>query len=172
MKGLSPTSSVSIAQQIAKRRTFLHPLVQAIHLAFSQHRPLVLSPDSIWLTIVQGFSHHVHENAEELRERIVRHQGKKRLQVVTESLNPGRWPELISQLSAQLRENSDPVLHETLVCEFSTTTPNIKTAYQIALMDTYQRYFSYGMMCVCGIPKVTLLGNSEDCVESGRESKC
>jgi Domain of unknown function (DUF4419) len=161
-KRLSLTGSVSVAQQIAKSQTFLHPLVQAVHLAFSQHRPLVLSPDSIWLTIVQGFSHHVHENAEELRGRIVRHQGKKRLRVVTQSLNPGCWPELLSQFSAQIRENSDPILHETLVCEFSTTTPAIKTAYEVALMDTYQRYFDYGIMCVCGIPRVTLLGNTED----------
>src|SRR5689334_5646529 len=34
-----------------------NPLVEAIHLAFSQHLPLTLTPDAIWLTIVQGFSH-------------------------------------------------------------------------------------------------------------------
>ncbi len=28
-----------------------HPLIAAAHLAFSGHRPLVLSPDVIWLTI-------------------------------------------------------------------------------------------------------------------------
>jgi Domain of unknown function (DUF4419) len=159
---LSRAGSVSIAQQIAKSQTFLHPLIQAVHLAFSQHRPLVLSPDSIWLTIVQGFGHHVLGNAEALRERIVPHRGKERLEVVTESLNPACWSELISQFSSQIRQRSDPVLHETLVCEFSTTTPNIKTAYEVALMDTYQCYFDYGMMCVCGIPRVTLLGNTED----------
>jgi hypothetical protein len=152
----------SIAQQLAKRQTFLHPLVQAVHLAFSQHRPLILSPDCIWLTIVQGFGHHINENAEALRDRMVRHSGKKKLEVKTDSLAPSRWPGLISQFSAQIRENSDPVIHETLVCEFSTTTPNIKTAYEVALMDTYQRYFDYGMMCLCGIPKVTVKGTAED----------
>src|SRR5262249_43670454 len=30
-----------------------HPLIAAAHLAFSGHRPLVLSPDVIWLTIAQ-----------------------------------------------------------------------------------------------------------------------
>ena len=136
--------------------------MQAVHLAFSQHRPLILSPDCIWLTIAQGFGHHVNENAEALRDRVVRHRRKKTLDVVTDSLAPSRWPGLISQFSAQIRENSDPVLHETLVCEFSTTTPNIKTAYEIALMDTYQRYFDFEMRCVCGIPKVTVQGTAED----------
>ena len=31
-----------------------HPLIAATHLAFSQHRPLVFSPDVIWVTIVQA----------------------------------------------------------------------------------------------------------------------
>lgn len=159
---LSATGPGSIAQQLAKRQTFLHPLVQAVHLAFSQHRPLILSPDCIWLTIVQGFGHHINENAEALRDRMVRHSGKKKLEVKTDSLAPSLWPGLISQFSAQILENSDPVLHETLVCEFSTTTPNIKTAYEVALMDTYQRYFDYEMMCLCGIPKITVKGTAED----------
>jgi hypothetical protein len=29
-------------------------------------------------------------------------------------------------------------------------------------MDTYQRYFDYGLMCVCGIPEITLQGTVED----------
>jgi hypothetical protein len=162
IRSLSATGPVSFAQQLAKSGTFLHPLVQAVHLAFSQHRPLILSPDCIWLTIVQGFGHHVNENAEALRDRMVHHSGKKELEVETDSLDLSRWPGLITHFSAQIRKNSDPVLHETLMCEFSTTTPDIKTAYEVALMDTYQRYFDYRMTCVCGIPKVTVQGTAED----------
>jgi hypothetical protein len=147
---------------LARAQTFLHPLIQAVHIAFSDHRPLVLSPDSIWLTIVQGFGHHVLENAETLRHRIVRHEGKKELCVETKSLSPELWPSFMSSFSGLIKENSDPVLHETLLCEFSTTTPAIKTACEIALMDTYQRYFDYSMMCVCGIPEITLQGTVED----------
>jgi hypothetical protein len=32
----------------------IHPLLAAVHVAFAEHRPLVLSPDTIWLTIAQG----------------------------------------------------------------------------------------------------------------------
>ena len=151
-----------ISRDAASRLTFVHPLIEAVHLAFSSHRPLVLSPDSIWLTIVQGFGHHVHENAEGLRGRIVQHEGQKELQVVTESLHPDHWPDLISQFSSQIRENSDPVLYETLLCAFSTTTPAIRTAYEVALMDAYSRYFQYTMQCVCGIPSITLEGTPND----------
>ena len=152
----------SISREAANRLTFVHPLIEAVHLAFSSHRPLVLSPDSIWLTIVQGFGHHVHQNTEALRDRIVQHEGQKELRVVTESLHPDRWPELISQFSTQIRQNSDPVLYETLLCDFSTTTPSIRTAYEVALMDAYSRYFKYEISCVCGIPRITLEGTPND----------
>ncbi|MDB9516680.1 hypothetical protein PN466_06930 [Roseofilum reptotaenium CS-1145] len=29
----------------------IHPLAFAVHLAFSEHRPLLLTPDIIWITI-------------------------------------------------------------------------------------------------------------------------
>lgn len=141
---------------------FLNPLIEAIHLAFSQHRPLILSPDCIWLTIVQGFGHHLNQNAEALRGRIVRHKDQKVLQVRTESLEPAAWPSLVSQFSEQIQESSDPVLHETLLCDFSTTTPIIRTAFEVALMDAYKRYFKFVVMCVCGIPCITLEGSPED----------
>ena len=149
-------------QDMLDGHRFLNPLIEAVHLAFSGHRPLVLSPDCIWLTIVQGFGHHVNKYAEDLRGRIVRHEGKKDLCVQTDSLEPAAWPQLVSQFSAQIRDQSDPDLYETLLCDFSTTTPNIRTANEVALMDAYQRYFRCFMMCVCGIPSITLEGTPSD----------
>jgi hypothetical protein len=141
---------------------FLNPFVEAVHLAFSYHRPLVLTPDAIWLAIVQGFGHHVKKHAEELRGRIVRHEGQKELRVAIPSLAPKAWPALIEAFSAMIRENSDPVLYETLLCDFSTTTSNIRLAKEVALMDAYQRYFSYIGTFICGIPAITLEGNTND----------
>jgi hypothetical protein len=139
-----------------------HPLIDAVHIAFSQHRPLVLSPDCVWLTIAQGFSHHIAANAEALRERLVRHPGERQL---TENLP--HWSQqacelAISGLSAQICEASDPVLHENLVCDFSTTTPEIRTASEVVLMDTYSNYFTYQMRCLCGIPAITITGSPAD----------
>ncbi len=60
-------------------QTAVHPLAAAVHYAFSEHRPLILSPDVVWLTIAQGFAQHVNANAETLRRRFVRHQGVRTL---------------------------------------------------------------------------------------------
>jgi hypothetical protein len=130
-------------------------LIEAVQIAFSLHRPLVLSPDCVWLTIAQGFSHHIVENAEALRHRLVRHQGKRALNATLGDLSPDSFIRAIAGFSAQIRGASDQVLHETLVCDFSTTTPEIRTASEVVLMDTYSSYFKYRMGCVCGIPSIT-----------------
>jgi hypothetical protein len=95
-----------------------HPLIDAIHTAFSQHRPLVLSPDAIWLVIAQGFGHHITANAEVLRSRLVRHQGKQELIGKVYVWSVDRFQEAIQSFSSQIREATDPVLHETLICDF------------------------------------------------------
>src|SRR5512138_81120 len=55
----------------------VHPLLGAVGRAFAEHRPLVLSPDAVWLTIAQGVATHVRLHAEELRPRLVGHQGRR-----------------------------------------------------------------------------------------------
>jgi uncharacterized protein DUF4419 len=36
----------------------VHPLLGAVGRAFAEHRPLVLSPDAVWLTIASGVARH------------------------------------------------------------------------------------------------------------------
>jgi Domain of unknown function (DUF4419) len=49
-------------------------LVSVVHLAFSEHRPLLLTPDAIWMTSAQGFAQHINNNTVEdwrkIRDRI------------------------------------------------------------------------------------------------------
>ncbi len=139
-----------------------HPLIDTVHQAFSQHYPLTLSPDCIWLTIAQGFGHHLAENAEPLRGRLVRHQGRRELAAEAAGMAVSDFEQAIAGFSAQIRDATDPVLAETLICDFTTTTPAIRTASEVVLMDTFATYFAYVMRCVCGIPKITLTGTVED----------
>jgi hypothetical protein len=139
-----------------------HPLIEAVQIAFSQHRPLILSPDCLWLVIAQGFGHHITANAEVFRHRLVRHQGKRSLTEKLVDWSLDGFNLAIAGISAQIREAIDPVLHENLTCDFSTTTPESRTASEVALMDTYSSYFKYEMRCVCGIPAITLMGSLVD----------
>jgi len=87
-----------------------HPLIDAVHTAFAEHRPLTLSPDCIWLALAQGFSHHVTENAETLRPRLVRHQGRRALRAEVTNLTLADFEKAIAGFSSQIRAATDPVL--------------------------------------------------------------
>ncbi|MCE9668944.1 DUF4419 domain-containing protein [Myxococcus stipitatus] len=142
----------------------LHPVVAAVHRAFAEHRPLVLSPDVIWLTIAQGFAQHVRLNAEQLRPRLVRHEGRRVLEVSVDSL-PRREEEFRAVLDGfreRLRGELGPGLPRLLSCDFSTTTDIERMAGDIVLMDVMSPYFDFYLTCICGIPRITLLGTPED----------
>jgi len=159
MRKISPDLLDKMRNSLVNRG---HPLIDAVGTAFSQHYPLTLSPDCIWLVIEQGFAHHVTENAESLHHRLVRHEGKVKLNACVSALSQADFEHAVSSFSSKIREATDPVLHETLLCDFSTTTSVTRTASEVVLLDCYASYFEYMMTCVCGIPKITLTGSVED----------
>lgn len=141
------------------------PLLGAIHVAFAQHRPLVLSPDAVWLTILGGVAQHVNLNAEVLRPRLVRHHGKRELRVtLTESLelNPAAIRDAVAGFRSAIAREIGQGPAALLTCDFSTTSHVERTASEILLMDTYSPYFDLSVACVCGIPELTLLGEASD----------
>jgi hypothetical protein len=145
------------------REKGVHPLAGAVHLAFSEHRPLRLTPDHIWLTIAQGFAHHVNNHAETLRPKLVGFQDKMVLQVTTTGLDgPEDWASVINEWTEDIGDFIPRELSQTLLCDFTTTTPESRVASQVVMMDAFQRFFDYRAYCICGIPHVTLAGTAED----------
>ena len=145
------------------RENDVHPLAGAVHLAFSEHRPLRLTPDHIWLTIAQGFAHHVNNNSEALRSRLVGFQDKMILQVTTSELEGTEdWAEVIDEWAEDIGDFIPRELSQTMLCDFTTTTPAARIASQIVMMDAFQRFFDYRVYCICGIPSITLAGTVED----------
>ena len=141
-----------------------HALAQAAHDAFYRHHPLVLSPDAVWFCLAQGFAHHIALNAEALRKRFVRHEGKKKLVVERADFVLGRpnpWPEAFAAFSEQIAEHVGR-LRDLVVADFSTTGAVERAASEVLLMDAFQPYFEYEMSVGCGIPSITLLGTVED----------
>ena len=141
----------------------VHPLLGAVGRAFAEHRPLVLSPDAVWLTIASGVAQHIRLHAEELRPRLVGHPGQKRLTVTIDRPVPAdaaSWADLVAEfsklLAAEIRDA------EVFECDFSTSTEVEQTAGRIVLMDAYSPYFSYWLKVVCGIPEITLTGTAGD----------
>ncbi len=135
-------------------------LLAAVHLAFSKHLPLSLSPDMIWLAILQGFTRHVKVHATELEGRLMNQPGKHVIRVVVHQLD---WPVVFEKFATALEQHTGPQIREWQ-SDFSTTGPVERTASQIALMDVFSPYVQYLCVCLCGIPSITLQGCEGDWV--------
>lgn len=143
----------------------VHPLFAAAHLAYSTHYPLVISPDMVWLALLQGLARHVHLHAETLRHRLVNHEGKIQLEVERKDFSPrspeSDWPGVIADFVAAIKKHVGPGVEQWMPT-FSTTGPCEHAAFSVALLDAYSPYFDYLMRCVCGIPCITLEGTVQD----------
>lgn len=144
-----------------------HGLVAAIHSAFSRHHPLVLCPDSLWITVAQGVSTHIATHAEVLRSQFVDHAGKKTLNITTdENFDPYRsieeWSQRLTKWSDMVETEVKNNFASLFLCDFSTTTPTARLVSQVVMMDAFKSYFEYTETCICGIPEITLKGSVQD----------
>ncbi|MBR1469200.1 MAG: DUF4419 domain-containing protein [Prevotella sp.] len=137
---------------------------QCIVKAYAKHQSVVLSPDMIWLLISQGFARYVNAHDEEMRPKLVGHEGKKQLVVETDrNLFEAEWPKLIDQFGSQIDQHTKRDIAKTITANFTTTGPVERVASQITLMESVKSYFEYMVMRVgCGIPSITLEGTPDD----------
>lgn len=139
-------------------------LVDAIRDAYNTHHALSVRPDDVWIAILTQFNYFVNANAEQLRSSFVKHKGKKELTITS---GGNRYTvdfgDMAVQMTGQLKENlSDPSLCDWILPKFSTTTPTDTVVSSIVMMATMKKYFSYSIMLMCGIPRVTLEGEKSD----------
>jgi hypothetical protein len=145
---------------------YAHGFVAAVNAAYNGHYPVVISPDMIWLLIAQGFAVHVREDAETLRDQLLSHEGKAKLEVRRDEFLRGfagnDWEGVFSEFSEQIRIHIGPDTHDMIAPAFSTTGIVEKAAFEITLMDAMQEYFDYDTISICGIPQYILQGEIGD----------
>ena len=139
-------------------------LINVAYLSFGDHRPMVIDPDSVWLTLFTQLSKHIELNAEALRSKFVTFKGKVFIEIsrddfVMDGNNPwdNCFPEFSDKIAEYIGDKRD-----IIVSNFSTTTATTKIISEIALMDAMKQYFDYGMKTRCGIPRITIEGSPED----------
>jgi hypothetical protein len=160
-----PVDSCSRYHGRLLKRVAYHPVVATVHRAFMGHHPLSFSPDTIWLMIIQGVANHINAHAEELRPRIVSHEGKVTIKMRRDDFVKGSpenpWSEVFDEFSTQIRDYIGPNI-ERFVPSYSTTGPSERAAAEVVLLDAMQSYFEYVVNTLCGIPTITLEGTHED----------
>ena len=141
----------------------------AFMLAYNYHLPLRLSPDVVWLTIVQSLAKYINDNAETFRTTFVDHgkDTKVKLNVMVPlewdaDHNLVDWDGVLSTINELITANTKVGVTATLAPAFSTTTLTSTTACTIATMSAMQAYFQYGMTTCCGIGEVVMEGTAAD----------
>ena len=155
--------------------SWFNPFLGAIHYSFASHRPIRISPDHIWLVLAQGFSAHINNNSDELKDKFVSHMGKLTLSVRRDDFTKGKmenpWEEVFPEFCTQISEQINKDIVNSVTAKFSTTTPAEQAAFQITLMDALQNYFSYEVKTFCGIPSIILEGSTQDWKDLKKRSK-
>ncbi len=144
--------------------THYNGLIHTLQYCYDQHRPLVLSPDVIWLAIIQSVSIHVNKNFTKLEKKLFKENKPKTLIARNDSLSfaTEHWEDLINQLAQQTKSYTNEDYYSFFVPQFSTTTKIQTTAFQITLLNTYKKAFAYVGESGCGIPYIRLIGNKSD----------
>ena len=142
-----------------------NPFVHAAHLAFAKHLPLAISPDDVWLCLVQGLGIHLQLASESMRGAVVAHEGRMKVEVRRDDFVRGSsandWSGVFDEFCERLDQHLGPK-GEVLVPAFSTTGAVEKAVAQISLMSAVRDYFDFSLTSLCGIPRITLLGTSDD----------
>lgn len=142
-----------------------HGFFQTVHTAYASHRPLVITPDHIWLMIEQGFAIHVNQNYAKYENMILKKDRPKIIKVREDSLVfpiNRIWQKTINSMASKVESYVHDSISDLFVPRFSTTTNREHCAYQITLMETVKKSFTYVMVSGCGIPYIRLRGNKED----------
>ena len=144
------------------------PLLNGFYIAHTNHYPIRIKPDDIWLLIVQAFSNHVNANSEELRHYFVNFDGKKTLEIQynlssIKQVDKKILEDFSEKINEKMKEYLGEKLLDILTPNFSTTTNDTKIVGKISIMSAFKKYFEYEMkLCGCGIPYIILEGTTQD----------
>ncbi len=145
------------------------PFLLGMLKAYQDHRPMVISPDIIWLLIEQGFARHIAFHAEKFRDRLVGFDGKRELTVVVDTTQVklgdknSNWEQVFPQFVDQIQTYTGEEYVRNLRADFSTSNEISKIASEIVLMESVKIYFDYRVMIMgCGISSVTIEGTVAD----------
>lgn len=141
-------------------------LIWTLQECYDKHRPLILTPDAIWLTICQGVSLHVNQHFDSLQGVLFNENKPDEIIARNDSLanDADQWANLVNDISDQTIAYTNADIHDFFVPEYSTTNSATKMVYQINLLETYEKAFTYVGESGCGIPSIKLEGYKKDWV--------
>ncbi|KAI0220890.1 hypothetical protein L0F63_004826, partial [Massospora cicadina] len=148
----------------------LNGFAEAIHLAYDNHHGLVLSPDHIFITLLQGLSIHINLDPDRHRTTLGR-DGKpnEKLIVGANDFVLGKfendWQRLFPRFHELINQRIDPQIASLLNLTFTTSTPLSKAVASLTVMNAVKAFFEFVVVTRCGIPEIFLKGTKEDWIQ-------
>ena len=158
----------SINKEYANKKfinTHLPGPVAAIAYAFMNHQHLTLSPSDFIILIGQGLATHINQNGEKLRKEFVDHEGKQLIKIKVDKIDfaDEEFSKFVfDEFAKEINKRVKKEIHDVIIDDTSVATHTTKIVSQLNLMDSMKTYFEYMMQCICGFPKITLLGTPDD----------
>ena len=143
-------------------------LIAGLVHAYKNHYPITVSPDMLWILILQGYSRFMEKYSELVRERYVNFEGQKKICVERMGIFPREakkevWQDIIQEYITKIESNIGKEIITNLEANFTTTTSAILTTSQVSILSSMKQYFTYSLlMGGCGISSITLEGSIED----------
>ena len=143
-------------------------LIQGLSLAYQLHFPIIISPDMIWLLILQGYSRYMEKYAEIDREKYVNFEGQKTLYINRINLQLAfatekDWAGIMDECVEKISEHVGKETISNLQSNFSTTNDTTLVVSQTSIMSAMKQYFKYEVLFEgCGVSYIILEGSLED----------
>ena len=144
------------------------PVLSGFYTAHTNHYPIRITPDDIWLLIVQAFSNHVNANHKELRKYFVNFSGKKELIIDDYGTNfkeiqRKNLENFTEKIIEKMKDYLGKEILDILTPEFTTTNYDSIIICKLTIMCAFKKYFEYKFRKAgCGIPYIILEGTAED----------
>ena len=143
---------------------FVHTVLEA----YNHHYDLVIRPDDVWISILCQLSCHINSHAKEVRKHFVSHEGKKKLVILLQYIEPHQidWVWFSRQMTNLMDEDMvDKDFKRWVMPAFSTTTKIDTDVTAMMMMAWMKSYYHFVGIRSCGIPTVTLDGTKDDWLE-------
>lgn len=139
---------------------------RAVHEAFARHYPLALRPEVFMFFVTHTVAETVKVHSEEYRHLFIGSDAKQTILVRHDGLERGNpsspWGDVFPMFNAGLRERVPAGIMDHMLPGFSTATPESDAASMVSFMDAASPFYDYRVKTRCGIPKIRLLGTTED----------
>lgn len=149
-----------------------NPFAGTFLKAWNNHLPVRLSPDHVWMVILDGVSLHIAKEPQKWRKRLkIGHEGKRELKLVLDPRDYAIrdsapfWEGISKRLLEAMPDSTQQLLEEHFLANYSTTTPTVDVAYRMKILESVKPFFDYVGSVECGIPRITLEGTPEDWIQ-------